>query len=110
MQEYSKKVKRLLRELNEEAYTRELNSELSKLSTKFDYWKQGELNCHELSDAIHEFHSKPSRELFGQYTSRYVDLNIFSAIRRGIFAKEDIPEKVYKALRESFPSLDDPLE
>lgn len=62
MQGYSKKIKRLLRKLNEESYTRELHSELSKLSTKFDSWKQGKLDCHELSDAIHKF-QKPSRGL-----------------------------------------------
>ncbi len=59
MTDYSKHVKRLLRELAAEAYEKELSRELAKLEKSFDDWREGRINSGELSDRIHQYEGVP---------------------------------------------------
>jgi len=64
MREYSKKTKKLMRELEGKAYEEELRRALIPLSESFDSWKEGRTGSGELTELIHEFHRGPAKELF----------------------------------------------
>ncbi len=67
MQQYSKNIKRLLREYMMEAYDRELHRELAKLDRSFAEWRDGKLGSGELSYRVHQYELGPSRELYKKY-------------------------------------------
>ncbi|MBK9015875.1 MAG: hypothetical protein IPM82_18440 [Saprospiraceae bacterium] len=64
MQEYTKNVKRKIRELAGLLYERELNEEIIKLDEHFEVWRKGELSPFDLAEKIHHFHQHPARELY----------------------------------------------
>ena len=104
MRQCPKKIKKQLRELNYKAYEEELNRELSKLHGKFGQWKSKEIDAVGLSDEIHNFHSEISRKLFAEYNDgQLFDVNVASAIRRGILNKEEIPTEIMETLQWCFP-------
>ena len=47
MTEYSKQIKRLLRELATDSYEKELSRELAKLEKSFEEWREGKINSGE---------------------------------------------------------------
>lgn len=51
MKEYSKKIKRQLRELAGKAYQRELEAILADLEMQFTKWREGQIDCWKLEDA-----------------------------------------------------------
>lgn len=96
MKQYSKKIRRQLRQLADVAYQRELDKELAVLEQKFQDWKDKKINGFELSEFIHKFHNDISRELWKIYAGSYgdADMAVSSAVVRGILAVEEIPQEV----------------
>jgi hypothetical protein len=74
MREYSKRIKRLIREWMTEAYERELHRELTKLDESFADWRRGAVSSGELSHRIHEWETGPSRALFKHYNRGSQDM------------------------------------
>lgn len=74
--QYSKRIRKQLRELASLAYERELGEELSALAEHFDDWRSGNLSGRELSDLIHTFHQGPSRKIWSRYHTRALDADI----------------------------------
>lgn len=64
---FTKSENRELRELAGAAYEAELGDALDELLAEFGRWKQGEIGPVELSEAIHEYHQGPNRELYKLY-------------------------------------------
>jgi hypothetical protein len=98
MTEYSKQVKRLLRELSAEAYEKELSRELAKLENSFEEWRAGKINSGELSYRIHQYEVGPSRELYKKYNDGENDLNVAYAIVTGMLAREEVPKELIEAI------------
>jgi len=98
MTEYSKHVKRLLRELAAEAYEKELSRELAKLEKSFDDWREGRINSGELSDRIHQYEVGPSRDLYKKYNDGQNDFNVAFAIVTGLLDREEVPEQLMEAI------------
>ncbi len=69
MREYSKRVKRLLREFAAQAYESELGLALGELEQQFAIWRSGQISAGELSDRIYAFTRGPARELWGRYNA-----------------------------------------
>jgi len=93
----------MLREWCSVAYQRELNSELAKLYDQFRKWDAGVLSPFELTDAIHNFHKGPARELYVRYgmSGGKGDCLVARAIARGFITKEEIPDELVKAVRSA---------
>lgn len=98
MQEYSKKIKKLIREYAAEAHERELHRELAKLDLRFTEWRDGKLGSGALSDEIHQYENGPSRELFKRYNGGLPDMMVAYAITAGILKHEEIPAELLEAL------------
>lgn len=98
MTEYSKHVKRLLRELAAEAYEKELSQALAKLYKRFEEWREGKINSGELSHRIHQHEVGPSRDLYNKYNDGPSDLNVAYAIVTGMLDREKIPEELIEAI------------
>ncbi len=98
MTEYSKHIKRLLRELSAEAHDKELSRELAKLENSFEEWQKGKIDSGELSYRIHQYEVGPSRELYKKYNDGENDLNVAYAIVAGILARKEIPEELMEAI------------
>ena len=103
MAEQSKKVRRRLRDLAAIAYERELSRELDSLFKDFEAWKREELDPFELSDKIHEFHQKPSRELFKWYTDQHPDFPVAKATADGILSEQEVGEEILSILEGLIP-------
>ena len=98
MREYSKKIKKLIREFAAEAHERELHRELTALDRRFSEWRAGRLGSGELSVEIHQYETGPSRELFKRYNGALPDMMVAYAIVVGILQREEIPAELLEAL------------
>lgn len=90
----TKQQKRVLRELSGEAYSAELAAELEKLSADLDRWKAGEIEPHDVAEAIHRFHAGPSRRLFQLYNSRNLLYPVARAVALGLIERSQVPGPV----------------
>ena len=82
MSEYPKHIKNLIRYYATLAHEEELRRALESRAAWFDEWRAGNLGSHELSQAVHEFHQGPTRDLFKRYNEPYFPLDM--AIARAI--------------------------
>ncbi len=98
MQDYSKKIKRLIRQYLAEAYERELHRELTKLDQSFAEWRQRTISSGELSYRVHQYDTGPSRELYKQYNDGPQDMSVAYAIVIGLLDQEEIPAELLEAL------------
>jgi hypothetical protein len=98
MADYTKKIKRLLREHVMEAYERELHREMTKLDASFAAWRSGSIGSGELSHRIHEYEIGPSRKLFKRYNEGEDDINVAYAIATGILGRDKIPAELVAAI------------
>jgi hypothetical protein len=113
MQDYPKKIKRLLREFLAEAYERELQRELAKLDQSFSEWRSGHISSGELSDRVHQYEIGPSRELYKRYNSSLPDMAVAYAVVTGILHRDEIPEELLEAIERPlsfYQSLQDRQE
>ncbi len=98
MQEYTKNVKRQIRELAGLLYERELNEEISKLDEHFEVWRKGELSPFDLAERIHHFHQHPARELYVRFTHPgFEDVLVAQGIASGRLKEEEVPPEVAEA-------------
>src|SRR5215207_1731610 len=98
MNDYPKRIKRLLREFAAEAYEKELSRELGRLGESFAEWRDGKIKNGELSDRIHQYETGVSRELFNKYNEGKNDFNVAYAIVTGILDRQDVPEELIAAI------------
>ena len=98
--EYSKKTKKLMRELMGKTYEEELRRALIPLSEAFDQWKEGGTESGELSDLIHEFNRGPARKLFVNYDGKMDDFMVASAVARGILDRKEVPQELLEQLAD----------
>ncbi len=96
--ELTKSQRRLMRQLVDMAYERELAQELGKLEAEFARWRRGEVNVHELSERIHQFHNGPSRRLYVIYRDD-PEMAVGSAIGRGILTEEEATPAIVDAVK-----------
>ncbi len=98
MAEPSKKIKRLLREYLSEAYERELQRELTQIDHSFAEWRASKISSGELSARIHQYETGPSRQLYQQYNSGNLEMNVAYAIVTGLLSREEITAEVLAAI------------
>jgi hypothetical protein len=113
--EMTKAQRRLMRELADRAYERELTRELGMLEADFARWHLGEIDVHALSEQIHRFHDGPARRLYVVYMNTHHEMAVGSAIGRGILTEEEATPEIIDALkvfielaREGIHTDDDP--
>jgi hypothetical protein len=97
-----------LRDLASLAYDRELSRELSGLEHDFERWRAAEMNACDLSEAVHEFHQGPARELFSAYGHSDLELVVAGAIRRGVISKDEVDPETLDRLAV-YLAIDDHL-
>ena len=98
MSEYSKEIKRLLREYLSEAYERELRRELTELDESFAEWRRGAISSRELDGRIHEYKAGPARALYKAYNHGPADMAVAYAIVVGILDQEEVPVELLEAI------------
>ncbi len=95
---FTKFERKELRKLAGLAYERELAAALKLLQGKFEEWNKGAISSFELNSHIHEFHNGVSRQLWGFYTGGHSQINLRSALSRGIIAREEISKGILEKL------------
>jgi len=99
---YSKKHKKLLKDLVSMAYERELKSELEKLEINFLKLQNGEINAFELDNIIHGYHNRISRELFKKYNVDYsgelLDMTVAYSLKKGVLKRYEIDESLIERI------------
>jgi len=98
MADYSKNVKRLLREFAAEAHEKELARELAQLDKSFSEWRDGKISSGELSYRIHQYETGPARQLFNKYNQGENDFNVAYAIVTDILNRQDVPDELIDAI------------
>jgi hypothetical protein len=98
MQQYPKKIKRLLHDYMIQAYERELHRELVKLDLSFAEWRDGKISSGELSYRVHQYETGPSRDLYKKYNYSYHDTNVAYAIVTDILKRDEIPAELLEAI------------
>ncbi len=94
MDEYSKKTKKILKELAAMAYQRELGVELKSLNEKFNDWENGKIDCFELNEYIHKFHQGISKEIWKKYNYTDPDTIVSSAVAFEILKRDEIQKEI----------------
>ncbi len=88
-----------LRRLAALAYERELGTALAALEGQFHEWHAGNLDVHELSDAIHQFHNGVARDLYVTYTRLEPRVAVAQAVGRKILRDDEVPPTLREALQ-----------
>jgi hypothetical protein len=101
MAEFDKQDRRILRELRDKAYSAELDRELTTLASSVDAWREKRIDGHQLSEAIHDFHSGESRKLYSIYDQLDEWLAVASAIARGVLSREEVPDHLLAELERA---------
>jgi len=99
MAEFTAAQRKDLRRLAELAYERELNEELGALEESFHQWRCGSINAYDLSQAIHEFHDGPARDLYVRYNRLKPDVLVAHAFARGVLTEKDVALSIRDALQ-----------
>jgi hypothetical protein len=99
MREYSKRVKRLLREFAARAYEIELGQALGELEQQFAVWRSGQISAGELSDRVYTFTRGPARELWRRYNAKLDDMQVAYAVVTGLLPRDTIPAELLEALQ-----------
>jgi hypothetical protein len=96
--DYSKRIKRLLREYSMMAHERELHRELTRLDASFAEWREGSIGSGDLDHHIHKYKTGPARELWKRYNRGQVELNVAYAIVTGILDGDKMPSDLLEAI------------
>ena len=100
MMEYSKKIKRLLREWAAKSYERELEREFTKLEHSFSDWRNGKISTLELRNCIHQAETQFLKELDKKYNHGMNDFNVAYAIVTDLLDQKEIPTELLDALEK----------
>lgn len=98
MERGPKNIRRLVREYAAIAHERELADALGRLGAEFARWERKELSSHDLSDAIHQFHQGPARDIWAKYNTNHLEPALGMAVATGILRKGEIPEELLEHL------------
>lgn len=84
------------------AYERELSAALSELEQYFKRWRAGEIEPHDVSDAIHQFHQGTSRKLWSRYHGGEDYLVSVEAVATGIVGQDEVAPDLLQVMEPSF--------
>ena len=97
---WSKKQRRELRELQGLAWEREHEEALGSLRKDFKRWDGGEITVFELSDKIHEFHNGRSRELFNMYSGNLDNWWIGHTVATGVIDESELSDDLREVFKD----------
>jgi hypothetical protein len=93
--EFTKRQRKLFRELAAKAHERDVRRHLEKLHAEFERWREGEIETWDLTDAIHRFHNGPDRKLFGMYNTRgMAHIIVARAVAAGLLNEEEVAAEI----------------
>ena len=101
----TKKTLKKLKELKLTAYQRELDEHLSKLSVKFNDWKNKKITAMVLRDHIYDFDKGPSKKISGFYDYFDDHICVARAVDTGILKKEEVPEDILELIDRNIDSF-----
>ncbi len=101
----TKDDKRELRKLGNRVWEADAAQTLKILDDQFVKWRAGELSHADLLDAIHQFHQKDSRQLWGRYQGNAAEWPVEVGLMRGLIQVDDVPER----LRPQFETFTRPM-
>jgi hypothetical protein len=105
--DFGRGTRRVLRQLANLAWERELNAELRALDNSFAEWKAGVLGPHELSDRIHAFHHGAAQALYVRYTRIHPPELVARAVGLGILSESEVPSHLLDALAKGIQYYQD---
>ena len=108
--DYSKHMKKKLRELAAVAYDRELGRHLEELRLCFVDWSEHKISSHDLSDRIHLYHDGTSRDLYSLNQQFKPDFLVARAIALGVLTDDEVPSDVREVLSTRIETLKSLLE
>ncbi len=103
---YTKRQKRVLRQILAIAHERELSAALDQLAGKFHQWATGKLDCFQLSDLIHRYHNGAARWIYSKYDSGLdLVLQVAACMRDGLVESGEIPEEFKERIQTAIDML-----
>ena len=96
---FSKKQKRILRELAVECHEWHLRTFLENLYEDFQKWGGYSIGALELTERIHKFHDGPARDLYKIYVLAPPELAICFAINNSVISFDAIDPEISEEIR-----------
>jgi len=96
----SRKTSKLLRELAQVAYERDLSRSIDELHRQMADWKNGQMTVWDIEQSIHEFHNKIARSLYRSYAHTDSILAVAIGIAQGVIVLADALEEVREQLQQ----------
>jgi hypothetical protein len=96
----TEKQRREIRRLAGLAYEREISNELDGLYSVFREWKDGALKPFDVSDAVHEFHQGPNRELYKIYNGPNASFVVARTVARGLLSRDEVAKVLDERLEQ----------
>jgi hypothetical protein len=97
--QFSKAVRKRMRELVNMAYERELRSELEKLADQFELWKETKIDTFDLAEYVHKYHNGAARELYSRYNDLAPEMILPYALKEGHISDEECPAEIVDDMR-----------
>lgn len=98
MKPRGKKTKRGLRDLSQEAFSRQQHAHLQELSDKFDSWRSGLISDDELASFLWDLLSGPSKQLRDRHAYLDPGILVAGAVADGVLQESDLPEDMRETI------------
>lgn len=93
--------KREVHRLSGVAHERALRAAFESLEAKFALWRNGKLDTFALNDALHEYHQKEQREIWGIYQRGPAPTAVARAVAEGLLNESDLSPQLLEDLGQS---------
>ncbi len=89
---FSKKTRKLLRELALIAYEKDLTLSIDELYSDMNEWKKGNMTVWDIEKNIHVFHNKTARDLYRSYALSDPLFAVSIGVSKGVISLLEVPE------------------
>jgi hypothetical protein len=94
MKRPGKRIKRVMRELSREAFSRQQHAHLKQIASKVDSWASEHITDEDLASFLWEHFSGPAKELRDRQAYLDPEILVASAVADGLLGETEIPEEV----------------
>lgn len=105
LEDYPKAIRAEFRELIGRAHERELAAALQGLATHSDACRQANLDAFGPNQLVHEYHSRPLREIWKWYEDGSPASTLALAVARDVIREDEVSPEAWAHLEELVQSI-----
>lgn len=105
MKRLGKRVKRVLRELSCEAFSRQQHAHLEEIAGKFDLWASDLITDEDLALFLWGHFSGPAKQLRDRHAYLDPEILVARAVAEGVMQENDLPEEIRETIMAKAQAL-----